>query len=208
MRKLSPKFWIWLVRAAGALPAVWMIVNLVRGVYFIDPISALLVRTGRTALIFLLFSLACTPLAFVLGFRRLLLVRRPLGLYALFYAVGHVSVFVGWDYGLNLPLVWEAIAFQRFVVVGAVGFVVLVGLGVTSIASIRRSMGRWWRPFQRLVYPAGLLIVLHVMWQAKEPWEAWREVVALGALLVLRIPWVRRRIIEIRRRLVGTQVGE
>lgn len=185
-----------------------MIVNLVRGVYFIDPISALLVRTGRTALIFLLFSLACTPLAFVLGFRRLLLVRRPLGLYALFYAVGHVSVFVGWDYGLNLPLVWEAIAFQRFVVVGAVGFVVLVGLGVTSIASIRRSMGRWWRPFQRLVYPAGLLIVLHVMWQAKEPWEAWREVVALGALLVLRIPWVRRRIIEIRRRLVGTQVGE
>jgi sulfoxide reductase heme-binding subunit YedZ len=186
------------------MPGVWMIVNLIRGVYFIDPISALLIRTGRTALVFLFLSLACTPVSFVLGFKRLILARRPLGLYALLYAVAHAGVFIGWDYGLNLSLLWQAIAFQQFVVVGAVGLVILIGLGVTSIPAIRRTMGRWWRPFQRLVYVAGVLIVLHVMWQAKEPWEAWREVVTLGILLVIRLPWVRRRIVEIRKRMVGS----
>jgi len=208
MRKLPWTFWVWFVRIAGVLPAVWMVVNLILGVAFIDPISALLVRTGRTALIFLFLSLACTPLSFVLGFKRLLLARRPLGLYALLYAVGHVGIFVGWDYGLNLALVWRAIAYQRFIVVGAVGFVILVGLGVTSIPDVRRSMGRWWRPFQRMVYLAGILIVLHVMWQAKEPWEAWREAVTLVVLLILRLPWMRRVIIEIRKSLVGTRLGE
>lgn len=199
---------MWLVRIGGALPAVWMIVNLLRGVYFIDPISALLVRTGRAALIFLFLSLACAPLVFVLGFRRLMLARRPLGLYALFYAVGHVGIFVGWDYGLDFALLWQAIAYQRFVVVGALGFLILVGLGVTSLAAVRRWMGKGWRHVQRSVYLAGILIVVHVMWQAKEPWEAWREVVLLAILLVIRIPWVRRRIVEIRRSLVGTRFGD
>ncbi len=206
MRKLRRTFWwLWLVRVAGVLPAVWMIVNLLRGAYFIDPISALLVRTGRAALIFLFLSLACTPLVFVLGFKRLMLARRPLGLYALFYAAGHVGIFVGWDYGLDLTLLWQAIAYQQFVVVGAIGFLILVGLGVTSFPFVRRRMGKGWRPFQRLVYLAGMLIVLHVMWQAKEPWEAWREVVILVILLVVRIPWIRRRITEIRKSLVGTR---
>jgi methionine sulfoxide reductase heme-binding subunit len=208
MPKSRRTSWLWLVRAAGLLPAVWLIVNLLRSAYFIDPISALLVRTGRVALISLFLSLACTPLSFVLGFRRLMLARRPLGLYALAYAVGHVGIFVGWDYGLDFSLLWQAIAYQPFVVVGAVGFVILVGLGVTSISAVRRRMGRWWRPFQRSVYGAGILIVLHVMWQAKKPWEAWREVVILVVLLVIRLPWVRRRVVEVRKALAGSGSGE
>jgi DMSO/TMAO reductase YedYZ heme-binding membrane subunit len=64
-------------------------------------------------------------------------------------------------------------------------------------------MGRWWRPFQRLVYLAAVLIVLHVMWQAKEPWEAWREAVALALLLLLRLPWIRRRIVGAREAITG-----
>jgi sulfoxide reductase heme-binding subunit YedZ len=119
-----------------------------------------------------------------------------------------VGIFVGWDYGLDLSLLWQAIAYQQFVVVGAVGFVILVGLGVTSIPAVRRRMGRGWRPFQRLVYGAGILIVLHVMWQAKEPWEAWREVVILVVLLGIRLPWVRRRVVEVRKALSGSGSGE
>ena len=181
-----------------------MLVNLIRGVYFIDPISALLIRTGRTALAFIFLSLACTPLSFVLGFNRLVLARRPLGLYALFYAVGHAGVFIGWDYGLDLALLWQAIAYQPFVVVGAVGLVILIGLGVTSLAASRRSMGRWWRPVQRSVYLSAILIVLHVMWQAKDPWEAGWAVVILVVLLGVRLPWIRRGIVRVRKMVSGS----
>ena len=60
----------------------------------------------------------------------------------------------------------------------------------------------------RLVYGAGILIVLHVMWQAKEPWEAGREVVILVVLLGIRLPWVRRRVVEVRKALSGSGSGE
>lgn len=203
MSKPRRTSWLWGIRIAGVLPLAWFGSNLLRDIYFIDPISALLLRTGRTALIFLFLSLACTPLSFILGRNRLLLARRPLGLYALLYATLHVVIFVGWDYGLNLSLLWQAIVYQQYVLVGAVGLLILAGLGVTSLTSVRRSMGRWWRPFQRLVYLAAVLIVLHVMWQAKEPWEAWREVVVLALLLLVRLPWIHRRIVKAREAITG-----
>ena len=63
-----------------------------------EPIREIIFRTGKTALILLVLSLACTPANTLFGFRSALKVRRALGLYAFCYALGHAAVFIGVDY--------------------------------------------------------------------------------------------------------------
>ena len=68
-----------------------------------------------------------------------------------------------------------------------------------------RRLGRNWKRLHKLVYAAGVLAVLHFLWQAKaaERWEPLLYGLALALLLLVRIPVVRRRIVALRTRLTG-----
>ena len=46
-------------------------------------------------------------------------------------------------------------------------FVLLSLLAGASTAGRRRRIGAAWAPFRRLVYPAALLVVRHMLWAAK-----------------------------------------
>ena len=56
-----------------------------------------------------------------------------------------------------------------------------------------RRLGRNWKRLHRLVYVAGVLVVLHFLWQAKaaERWEPLMYAGILALLLAVRIPVVR-----------------
>ncbi len=124
-----------------------------------------------------------------------------MGLWALAFAGAHFLTFAGLDYRFDLPLLWIGLAQQPFVIVGAVAFLLLLVLGVTSVPGLRDSMGRSWPWVQRLVYVVGAMAVWHVLWVKKDPWEAWRYPVILGVLLALRIPPLRVAISGLRERL-------
>jgi sulfoxide reductase heme-binding subunit YedZ len=68
-----------------------------------------------------------------------------------------------------------------------------------------RRLGRNWKRLHRCVYAAGVLAVLHFLWQAKatERWEPLLYALALALLLFVRIPAVRQPIVALRRRLTG-----
>ena len=72
------------VHAAAWGLAGWLVFDALTGNLTVNPIQAATQRTGKTALIFLLLSLACTPLNSLFGWKQALKVRRTLGLYAFY----------------------------------------------------------------------------------------------------------------------------
>jgi sulfoxide reductase heme-binding subunit YedZ len=157
-----------------------------------NPIQAITFRTGKTALILLVLSLACTPLGSIFGLRQAVKWRRPLGLYAFLYAGLHFLIFTVLDYGLDFVLLREAIFEKRYALVGFVAFLLLVPLAITSTRGWMKRLGKRWKRLHQAVYVAGLLVVVHYVWLVKadrrEPlmWGA-----AVGLLLLLRVPAVR-----------------
>ncbi len=125
--------------------------------------------------------------------------RRVFGLWAFAYACLHLFMFAVVDYGLVPARLAEAVFEKRYALVGFVAFVLLSLLAGASTAGRRRRIGAAWARLQRLVYPAALLVVLHMLWAAKVVTPArvaWA--VAVVALLALRVPpWLSSR------RLVG-----
>ena len=92
------------VHVAALLPLVILIIDALRGNLTFNPIQEATLRTGKTAMVLLVLSLACTPASFALGFNQAIKVRRALGLYAFLYALVHFSIYIGVDYGFDLRL--------------------------------------------------------------------------------------------------------
>lgn len=182
---------------AGALvPLALLLWDAAAGGLSADPIRETTQRTGRAALILLLATLACTPVYILSGVRRVQSLRRPLGLYAAGYALFHLLIFVWVDYRFALPLIWDQVRIQPYIQVGLLAFLILLLLAITSTRGWARRLGRYWAWLHRLVYPAGILAVLHFYWLAR----AGRRTplvyaVLLAVLLVLRLPPLRRAIL-------------
>jgi sulfoxide reductase heme-binding subunit YedZ len=202
---LKPKsaiHWLQVVVHAGALvPLAWIGWAYWHGLFVIDPVAEITNLSGRTALILLFLSLACTPVITVLGYKPVGRVRRALGIYAFVYAAVHFLTFVGLDYGFDLGLIGQAIFDQRFVIVGFAAGLILLALTITATKGWQRRLGRNWKRLHRLAYLAGVLAALHFLWSVKDIREPLRYVAVLALFLVLRIPWLRRAISRGRRRL-------
>jgi sulfoxide reductase heme-binding subunit YedZ len=166
-----------------------------------EPIREIILRTGKTALILLVLSLACTPANTLFGFKSALKVRRALGLYAFFYALGHATMFIGVDYGFDLALLQGAILERPYALVGAAAFLILLPLALTSTKGSMKRLGRRWTMLHRGVYLAALLVIAHFVWLVKLDV---REPLTYGAivvvLLVLRVRPVREWLSRFRSR--------
>lgn len=191
-----------LIHGLALWPLARILWDLVRGSFLVDVVGEIISRTGHAALNLLVLSLACTPLYTITGFAPLLRARRTLGLYAFLYVALHFLSFAGWDYGFNLRLLWQAVFYQRYVIVGFIAGLILLALAITSTQSWQRRLGKWWKRLQRLVYLANALAVLHFAWLLKEPRAALPYAVVVAVLLVLRIPLVTRALKNVRRRFV------
>ncbi len=152
---------------AGWVPLIVMIVAWSTGNLTFNPVQAATLRTGRTALIFLVLTLAVTPVNTLFGLRQIIPLRRWLGLYAFLYALVHVSIFTGVDYGFDLALLQEAILEKPYAFVGAATFLILLPLALTSTKGWMRRLKKNWKRLHRLVYVAGPLATIHYAWAQK-----------------------------------------
>jgi methionine sulfoxide reductase heme-binding subunit len=186
---------------ACLVPAALLALDYARDNLTFNPIQEATQRTGKTALVILLLSLACTPLNTLFGLRQALPLRRPLGLYAFAYASIHLLIFLVVDYGLDLAEILRVVAEKRYVLVGFAAFLLLLPLALTSNRAAMRRLGQRWKALHRLVYLAAGLAVVHFIWLVKADV---REPLAYGAavalLLSLRLPAVRRRLSSLRAR--------
>jgi sulfoxide reductase heme-binding subunit YedZ len=188
---LASKVVLWL----GALaPGAWLAVGLYTGALGPNPIEKLTHVTGMTTLVLLLVTLTVTPARRLTGWNPLIKLRRPLGLFAFFYAVVHFSIWFAFDMVFNVGWMLEDIVERRFITVGMAALLVLTPLAITSTRGWIRRLGKRWGTLHRGIYLAAALGVVHYYWLVKADT---RLPLVLGAclavLLLARTPLVTKR---------------
>ena len=140
-----------------------MVYDGLNGNFTINPIQEITFRTGKTARYSWYFPWPAHQPTTIFGFAQLVCVRRPLGLYAFFYASLHFLIFTFVDYGLDFTLLHEAILEKRYALVGMLTFILLAILAATSTQFWMRRLDKRWKRLHWLVYLASPLVVVHYL---------------------------------------------
>jgi sulfoxide reductase heme-binding subunit YedZ len=162
-----------------------------------NPIEFITLSTGTWTLVFLLATLAITPLRRMTGQSWLTRLRRLVGLFAFFYGVLHFLTYVWLDKFFDVRDMIKDVAKRPFITAGFLAFLLLVPLAATSTAGAIRWMGgRRWQLLHRLIYVSGISAVVHFWWKVKaDVRKPAIYAVVLGILLGLRtIFWVHARL--------------
>lgn len=162
VRGLKVLLWV-----SALAPAAWIAAGAFRGWLGVNPIEKVTHVTGLSALVLLLLTLAVTPVRRMARWNRLIQLRRPLGLFAFFYAFLHFSIWMVLDLGFQLSWISEDIMERPYITVGFTAFVLLIPLAVTSTRGWIRRLGRRWATLHRLVYITATLGVIHFYWLVK-----------------------------------------
>lgn len=132
-----------------------------------NPIEKVLHHTGWWALTLLLVTLAVTPLRRLTRRNELVRLRRPLGLFAFFYATVHLAIYLGLDQYFAWGYILEDVAERPFITAGFLGWLLLVPLAITSTRGWIRRLGKRWTRLHRAAYLATILGVVHFYWRVK-----------------------------------------
>lgn len=131
------------------------------------PLNDMIHRSGYWALMFVIMSLAITPLRRVARFGALVDVRRMIGVGAFCYAAAHICLFIA-DQKFNLAKVATEIVLRLYLTIGFLALVSLTALAVTSTdGMVRRLGGRRWQRLHQLIYAIVLLALIHFFQQTK-----------------------------------------
>ena len=202
MRKLKADWLQILGHIAALLPLVILVWDFTQDQLTVNPIQEITLRTGTYSLILLVLSLACTPVSTIFRLKSLLRLRRPLGLYGFMYASLHTLNFIGLDYGFDFNLIREDVFGKGYIWVGFVALLALLPVAMTSTKGWVKRLGRNWERLHWLVYPAILLAVGHFLLLVKaDTREPLLYAAAVGLLLIVRLPSVRRVVNRLRDRL-------
>ena len=148
------------------LPAAWYLGNWSLGLMGPRARFEVLREAGLWTAWFLLLSLAITPARAVLALPQLPPLRRMIGLAALSYALGHVTLYAA-DQDWRLLHVGAEIARRFYLTVGFVAVLGLVALGWTSTDGWAKRLGTAWKRLHRLAYGIAALGAFHFMLQSK-----------------------------------------
>ncbi len=162
-----------------------------------DPTANITFTTGYNTLLFLILSLAITPvrnlsprLSWLIHFRRLL------GLFAFFYGTIHFFTWIALYTSFDVNAMMSDILKRRYITAGMFAWLCLLPLAATSTTwSIRKLGGKRWRNLHRLAYVAAIAGVIHYWWQMKPGvLTPLRMTIALTVLLLARpvLAWWRQ----------------
>ncbi|CAG9000024.1 MAG: Protein-methionine-sulfoxide reductase heme-binding subunit MsrQ [Candidatus Celerinatantimonas neptuna] len=164
-----------------------------------DPAKYIVLNTGLWSLRFLLITLALTPLVRYFKWRWVMVHRRMLGLFALFYGVLHLFSYYQFILGGNLDMLASEIVRRPYILVGAPALLILIVLGITSTRGWMKRLGKRWQSLHQLVYLGLILAWIHLYWQVRSSYfEAVLYGIFGGLLLAARVPkwwsnWQRRK---------------
>jgi methionine sulfoxide reductase heme-binding subunit len=133
-----------------------------------NPLEFLQHQTGDWTIIFLVSTLAVTPLRKLLGLPALIRYRRMIGLFAFFYGALHLLTYLWFDRLFVWTDIIRDVGKRPFITAGFAAFALMVPLALTSTAGwIRRLGGKRWQALHRLVYFAGIAGAVHYYWLVK-----------------------------------------
>ena len=150
----------WPLYTIGGLWAVWMIWQAATGGLGPDPVKALERGFGERGLQVLIASLCITPLRW-LGIN-LIKFRRALGLLGAGFVTLHFATWLSLDMGLRGSDILNDLFKRPYIIVGFVGFVLLIPLVATSSNKAITKLGpAAWNRLHWLSYPAILAGAVH-----------------------------------------------
>ena len=169
-----------------------------RGQLGANPLEFFLRSAGVLTLVFVLITLAVTPLRRIFGWNSLIKFRRMLGLYAFFYACIHLVTYTIFDKSLNVPAIASDVWQRPFIAIGMLAFLMLVPLAVTSTnGMVKRLGGKNWARLHKLIYPIAILGVVH-FWMIVKSDIFYPAIfgLAVAILLGFRLIWSQRRVAD------------
>ncbi|WP_296234851.1 protein-methionine-sulfoxide reductase heme-binding subunit MsrQ [uncultured Pseudomonas sp.] len=182
------RLWRVSVFLAALVPPLYWLYCAVFNLLGPDPGKVLVDNLGLGALILLLITLAMTPLQQLTRWSGWIAVRRQLGLWCFAYVTLHLSGYMLFIAGLRLDLVLRDLSERPYIIVGALAFIGLLALAVTSNRFSIRRLGRKWKALHRLVYVILLLALLHMLWVVRADLGEWLAYALIGgSLLLMRV---------------------
>ena len=170
------------VFGAALIPFAWLIWRIAVNDLGPDPAQELAISTGEWTLRFLLVTLSLTPLRNITGQIAFVRVRRMVGLFALFYAAIHFTVWMSLLLGFRWYAIGEELLERPYISIGFVALLILIALGITSPKAMVRRMGRNWKRLHRLIYLAAILAIIHLTWILRTDLS---EAVLYGSILAI-----------------------
>ena len=195
------------VQVGALLPLALIIWDYTQGNLGAEPIREITLRTGKTAIILLMLTLAVTPAHIWFGWKQIIPLRRLLGLYTFLYVALHLTIFLWLDYLLDPQLIIEALFSKWYALVGLAAFLILLPLALTSTRSAMRKLGKKWKSLHKWVYLAGVLAVLHYFLLVKNSYtEPFIFGMILTFLLLTRVKPIKQTILQWRRNVENWRV--
>jgi sulfoxide reductase heme-binding subunit YedZ len=144
--------------------ALWNADAIVHGA---RPLNDVIHRAGFWMLMFLLVTLAITPLRRIIRFGQLIDVRRMLGVGAFVYGAAHISLYTA-DQMFDLFKVASEIVQRVYLIIGFTALIGLAALAATSTDAMVRRLGALrWQRLHYAVYGIGVLALIHYFQQTK-----------------------------------------
>lgn len=169
----------------------------------INPVEFLTHRTGDLTIYFLLATLTLTPLRRLAGLVKkgalgwVSRFRRMLGLFAFFYVCLHYATYLFdrayVEQALDLASIVKDVSKRPYIILGTLGFLLMLPLAITSTAAMIRRLGKRWQTLHRLVYVCAILGIVHWTWLVKA--DTRRPLLfgaILAALLLVRVAFYMR----------------
>lgn len=180
--------WWWLVLGAGMVPALVLGLRTLGlwGGLGVNPVETLVHDSGTYAIISLLVALAVTPVRQLMGWSALARLRRLFGLIAFAYASLHVFLWLAVDLFFDWVLILDDLTLRPYITVGFAAWLILLALALTSTQAAMRRLRKHWVRLHRLVYLAGGLALLHIVWLTRADY---REVMLYAVVLAVLLGW-------------------
>ena len=179
----------------GLAPLTWLVTALTCDSIYgtilmsVDPVQKLNRELGDWALIFLMVTLSVGPLSKILKRKKLIALRRMLGLLTYFYAVLHLTSYIIIDLQLDWHEFVKDVTKRNFIILGMTSVVLLTPLALTSNNISLKILGsKSWKKLHYLVYPAAIIAIIHFFMMIRADYH--RPIIyasLLFALLIYRI---------------------
>jgi len=187
-RLVKPAVWI-----GGLWPLALVVVAVVTGTISANPLEDVTDRTGKAVIILLMVTLAVSPVRRLSGWNGVIAARRPLGLFAFFYACLHFLIYL-FDHTFSWGLIVEDVVEHPYVTAGFAALLILAALAVTSTKGWIRRLGKGWQKLHRLVYLAAGLGVIHFLWAVKKDLrEPLVYAAVFAVLMAFRLPLLQKK---------------
>jgi len=183
-----------LIFVVSLLPLFFIVYKTITNQLGADPAKAIVLFTGTWAFYFLLITLSVTPLKRLVNQSWLMVHRRMLGLFTLFYAIAHLLSYLIFILGLDFSSFGSELVKRPYILLTIPAVILLIALGATSTQAMMRRLGKNWVKLHKSIYLIAILAWLHVLLQVR---SSYADAVLFGVLTALllgiRVYWALRK---------------